>query len=291
MYFFIFTLCTCLFFFIHFIIICEVLYLEYLHLVIVSCIFIILFSISFHKSHSISNKSIHPSLSLKYCTKCEMHIDRYDHHCYFLDNCVGKHNYKYYCLTLLYAVIADIFYIVTYILFISGNPKKNMGEQSYHIDILPRLKESDKYTGIVCAIFLDDSKIENGATRLIPETHKILGWPDDHIDTTKLHKKEIRATVKAGSVLIFNLNLWHAGAKNISGEDRKVIFLQIKNRKEPQLLNFKKYLSEKTKAELNPFEKYLLAVRAEDPTQTEDSFSTGEHYKKKFGKNRAQRTN
>ena len=126
MYFFIFTLCTCLFFFIHFIIICEVLYLEYLHLVIVSCIFIILFSISFHKSHSISNKSIHPSLSLKYCTKCEMHIDRYDHHCYFLDNCVGKHNYKYYCLTLLYAVIADIFYIVTYILFISGNPKKNM---------------------------------------------------------------------------------------------------------------------------------------------------------------------
>ena len=187
-------------------------------------------------------------------------------------------------LLLAHEVIKDDFKI-------SGlnfrNPKKNMGEQSYHIDILPRLKESDKYTGIVCAIFLDDSKIENGATRLIPGTHKILGWPDEHIDTKKLHKKEIRATLRAGSILIFNLNLWHAGAKNISGEDRKVIFLQIKNRKEPQLLNYKKYLSKKTKKELNQFEKYLLAVREEDPDQSEDSYSVGKHYRKKFNQDRA----
>ena len=33
---------------------------------------------------------------------------------------------------------------------------------------------------------------------------------------------------KAGSILVANLNLWYAGAKNINGKSRKVIMLNIK---------------------------------------------------------------
>ena len=166
------------------------------------------------------------------------------------------------------------------------NPHKGFGEQALHIDCLPRKHEEEKFHGVVCYIYLDDSKKENGATRIIPESHRKLGWPDDYIDTNIEHKDEIRAVTEAGSIVILNLNTWHAGAKNINGEPRKTIFVQIKNREEGQLLNYKKFLSTKTKTNLNEAQKYLLAVRDIDPTQQEDSVSVGQIYRDQFGKDR-----
>ena len=96
-------------------------------------------------------------------------------------------------------------------------------------------------------IYLDDSYKKNGATRIIPRSHHKIGWPDHYINIKKKYKKEIRPELKAGSILILNLNLWHAGANNISGKPRKMIMLNIKNRNLPQLLNYKKFLSSKTK--------------------------------------------
>ena len=46
-------------------------------------------------------------------------------------------------------------------------------------------------------------------------------------------------------------------AKNISGEDRKFIFVTNPELKEPQLLNYKKSLSKKQMFELNQFEKII----------------------------------
>ena len=71
--------------------------------------------------------------------------------------------------------------------------------------------------------------------RVVPGTHKLNGWPDDHININKKHPKEIRLEVKAGTIVIANLNLWHAGAKNINGDPRKVIMLNIKNE---SMINF-----------------------------------------------------
>ena len=83
-----------------------------------------------------------------------------------------------------------------------------------------------------------------------------------------------------------NLNLWHGGAKNISGNPRKTIFIDIRRRDEPQLLNFKKYLKDKTKKKLSPHHKYLLGIRECDKTQKEDSIGPGEIYRKRFGDKR-----
>ena len=58
--------------------------------------------------------------------------------------------------------------------------------------------------------------------------------------------------------------------------------LNIKNRNIPQLLNYKKYLSTKTKKKLNSVEKYLLAVRKKDKTQKSKSTGVGIYYKKDF---------
>tara|TARA_B100000965_G_scaffold404531_1_gene435536 strand:- start:805 stop:1722 length:918 start_codon:yes stop_codon:yes gene_type:complete len=193
-------------------------------------------------------------------------------------------------LLLIPEVIAAAKEVIKFEIKLSGfnlrNPLKNHGHQSYHIDWTPRKKENEPYHGVNCSIFLDESTIENGATRIIPKSHKKLGWPDDYIDPAVVQKNEIRAVVPAGSIMAFNLNTWHAGAKNLNGKSRKAIFIQFKRRDEPQLLNYKKYLKKETINELSEPLKYLLAVRECDPTQEEMTAGPGAEYRKKFGKDR-----
>jgi ectoine hydroxylase-related dioxygenase (phytanoyl-CoA dioxygenase family) len=129
---------------------------------------------------------------------------------------------------------------------------------------------------------LDKSTKKNGSTRLIPKSHKKLGWPDKHINIYKKNKYEIRPAIKAGSIIVVNLNLWHAGSKNILGKKRRMIMLNIKRRNLPQLLNYKKFLNKNTRHKLNEVQKYLLAIRNSDKTQKEDSVGVGKYYKKDF---------
>ena len=164
-------------------------------------------------------------------------------------------------------------------------PLKNKGFQRIHIDWLPRKYKKEKYKGVVCFVFLDDVKKNNGPLRLIPGSHKFLGWPDKKINVYKMQKKEKKIIVKAGSVCIMNLNLWHGGSNNISGKRRKSILLDIRSRKEPQLLNFKKYLNKKVKNSLSDAQKYLLGVREVDKDLKVDSFGPGETYRKQIKTN------
>lgn len=164
------------------------------------------------------------------------------------------------------------------------NPLKNLGEQTLHFDGFPRKSISEPYTGIVAFIYLDDSKIDNGAMRVVPETHKLIGWPDDHVDIDKKHPSEIRLEVKAGTIIVANLNLWHAGAININGDPRKVIMLNIKNRKNDQLLNYKKYLDQNFIENLDINQKYLLAVRDVDPDQIVNSGGSANQLRREYFK-------
>ena len=63
-----------------------------------------------------------------------------------------------------------------------------------------------------------------------------------------------------------------------------MIMLNIKKRNLPQLLNYKKFLTNKTKKSLNEVEKYLLAIRKIDKTQKSDSIGVGKYYFKEFNK-------
>ena len=161
-------------------------------------------------------------------------------------------------------------------------PIKGGGEQKIHIDWVPRKNKKENYAGIVCMIYLDKSTKKNGSTRLVPKSHKKLGWPSKHINIFKKNKKEIRPIIKAGGIIVLNLNLWHAGSKNISDKKRRTIMLNIKRRDFPQLLNYKKFLTKKTINKLNETQKYLLAVRSSDKTQKENSIGVGKYYKKYF---------
>ncbi len=169
------------------------------------------------------------------------------------------------------------------------NPVAGSGEQSVHFDGFPRNNKKDPFAGVVAFIYLDDTNIKNGAMRLIPKTHKYLGWPDDHININKKHPKEIRIKVKAGTIVIANLNLWHAGAKNLNGKLRRVIMMNIKNRKYDQLLNYKKFLGPKFINKLDDNEKYLLAVRKLDRNQKIDSGGSANQLRREYFKKKSRK--
>lgn len=166
------------------------------------------------------------------------------------------------------------------------NPQKNKGNQEIHIDGFSRNDENDAYAGIVAFVYLNDSHINNGAMRVIPGSHKRLGYPDDHIDIKKKNVEEKRIEVKAGSIVVANLNLWHAGASNLDGSSRKVIMINVKSRNYDQLLNYKKFLTNDVKESMCESQKYILSIRDQDFTQEMDSGGSAnqarrDHFQKK----------
>lgn len=68
---------------------------------------------------------------------------------------------------------------------------------------------------------LDDFTLENGATRVLPGSHKNMTYAEDG----KIYDSEIRITAKQGSALIFNANLWHGGGPNLDGSSRWALAL------------------------------------------------------------------
>jgi ectoine hydroxylase-related dioxygenase (phytanoyl-CoA dioxygenase family) len=62
---------------------------------------------------------------------------------------------------------------------------------------------------------LTDFTEENGATRLVPGSHKRSDYPEFSI-----HHESVAAEMRAGSVLVWNGSLWHGGGANRSDERR-----------------------------------------------------------------------
>jgi ectoine hydroxylase-related dioxygenase (phytanoyl-CoA dioxygenase family) len=71
---------------------------------------------------------------------------------------------------------------------------------------------------------LDDMCPENGATRLVPGSHRTVGLMRDHVaDPTSPQPGEIAITAPAGSVVVFNSHCWHSGGRNVSGARRRAL--------------------------------------------------------------------
>ena len=63
---------------------------------------------------------------------------------------------------------------------------------------------------------------ETGATAIVPGSHRSPNNPtgNNGVDASQPYPGEIRATGKAGSVLVFDSRLWHASTPNLSDEAR-----------------------------------------------------------------------
>jgi hypothetical protein len=163
------------------------------------------------------------------------------------------------------------------------SPHKGGGEQQLHIDWLPRMEDKEPFDCTIVGFYIDGMTTANGALRVIPGTHTQLDWPNEYIDVLSRHPDEIQAEVPPGSIIVFNSHVWHCGALNESGEIRRTIYVDYRNRNLPQLLNQKRYLRPETISTPSDAERYLLAVRPEDPTDETSCVAPGNAYRARYG--------
>jgi hypothetical protein len=161
-------------------------------------------------------------------------------------------------------------------------PKIGTGLQDFHIDWIAKKNENEKTQNIIVAIYLDDAKKSNGAMRVVSKTHKKVGWIDEHLKDRSSHPDEIFVEVKESGIILMDANLWHSGTTNVDGSRRRVLFMDIRRRDIPQLLNQRIYLDEITQKKLNEIEKFLLGIRDQDMVFEDRVFTAGNVYRELF---------
>ncbi|MEE9253671.1 MAG: phytanoyl-CoA dioxygenase family protein [Pseudomonadales bacterium] len=72
-------------------------------------------------------------------------------------------------------------------------------------------------------IALDDFDIENGATHIVPYSHK---WHDRRVDQDV---ESVQVTMRSGTMLMWAGSLWHAGGANTSADRERLGFFMSHN--------------------------------------------------------------
>lgn len=103
------------------------------------------------------------------------------------------------------------------------SPQKNSYQQDLHVDY-PRSIKGDTFYACNALYVLDDMDESNGATRVVPGSHRFASRPCEHMpDPKATHPDEIILEAKAGDVIFLNSHVWHGGTVNKSGKERAVI--------------------------------------------------------------------
>ncbi|TDO46536.1 phytanoyl-CoA dioxygenase PhyH [Kribbella sp. VKM Ac-2571] len=108
---------------------------------------------------------------------------------------------------------------------------------------------------------LDDFTPENGATRVVPGSHRRGTMPgDEMLDPAADHPDQIQLTGQAGTVVIFNSHLWHGGTQNRTDNPRRALHSYFARRHLPQQLDQQTYIRLNTYNRLTPAQHFILDV-------------------------------
>ena len=125
--------------------------------------------------------------------------------------------------------------------------KPGQGLQKLHVDYGNSVPEGG-YKVCNTLWLLDDFTADNGATRIVPGTHKLTQLPQDALEDPELpHPKEILIQEPAGSVVVFNSHVWHGGTTNHTNRYRRSIHSYFCTKDQPQQLDQKAYISKETR--------------------------------------------
>jgi ectoine hydroxylase-related dioxygenase (phytanoyl-CoA dioxygenase family) len=135
--------------------------------------------------------------------------------------------------------------------------RPGMGHQAMHADYWGSLE--DGYVACNSGWMLDDFKVENGATRVVPGSHLFGKRPEDVMEDPKaLHPDEVRVTGPAGTLVVFNGYLWHGGTLNGTDVPRRGVF-QVYSRRDVERQNDQAAaLDAKLAERLSPAARYIL---------------------------------
>lgn len=108
---------------------------------------------------------------------------------------------------------------------------------------------------------LDDFTEENGATRIVPGSHK-WGKLPQHVlgDPAAPHPEEILVTGPAGSVVVMNTHAWHGGTANRTDRPRRALHSFYCRYDQPQQQYQKRLLRPETQTRITGRLRDLLAL-------------------------------
>jgi len=135
--------------------------------------------------------------------------------------------------------------------------------QPLHVD-MGVLPDQKGYAVCNSLWMLDDFTPDNGATRVVPGSHRSKQRPQDVLpDPLAPHPEEVLVLGKAGTVIVYNAHLWHGGTANRTGKPRRALHSFYIRGDLPQQQYQKRLLRPETQAGLTPELRRLLAL--DDP--------------------------
>jgi len=113
---------------------------------------------------------------------------------------------------LVARLITGKFYLNQQNLVINPPMSNNYTQLKYHRDLPYQHYVSSRPLAINALYAVDDFTIENGATFVIPASHKVEKFPTQ----SYLESTQLQVAVKAGTFLVLDCMLFHAAAPNLS---------------------------------------------------------------------------
>jgi ectoine hydroxylase-related dioxygenase (phytanoyl-CoA dioxygenase family) len=107
---------------------------------------------------------------------------------------------------------------------------------------------------------VDEFTVDNGATRVVPGSHRFDRMPPgpDDPDADEVARSAIQVTAPAGAVVILNAHTWHSGSLNRTDRPRRALHSYFVRRANPQQQEQRTMLSAATLDRLSPAVRYLL---------------------------------
>lgn len=88
-------------------------------------------------------------------------------------------------------------------------------------DPVPVLREPTFHVAINCLLAVDDMTVENGATGVLPGSHRLTVRPETL--GSRLEELELRLEASAGSIVVLEGGVWHCAGFNASSMPRRVV--------------------------------------------------------------------
>jgi Phytanoyl-CoA dioxygenase (PhyH) len=144
------------------------------------------------------------------------------------------------------------------------DPLPGFGKQGLHADWYIRPDSRGEFDVVNSFWMLDDFTPTNGATRLVPGSHREFGHAINKKQSAPdyTHPKQVLAVAPAGSLLVFNAHILHSGTLNQSKNIRRAIHCFYLAQEFFQMQGFEAESGNKNSefAGLSPAIKYLLGI-------------------------------
>ncbi len=148
----------------------------------------------------------------------------------------------------------------------SADPHSDEG-QPLHVD-MGAIPDARGYWVCNTVWLLDDFTAENGATRMVPGSHRWGTRPQDVLgDPMAPHPDEVLLIGRAGSIAVMNAHLWHGGTANRTSAPRLAMHAFYCRSDKPQQQYQKLLLRPETQAGLGADVRDILAL--DDPRNDE----------------------